>query len=207
MDCFVVGLSSPSGGGKTTLVRRLAAIASNAVIISFDEYDDFGEGANVHPPDLQEWLAAGADYNAWQMPRLLHDIKQLKQGKSIFSPIDGAPIWPQPLLLLDIAFGRAHAELSAYLDFMVYIDTPLDVALARRLQRDYFTRNDVDPQMALQEIHAMTATYLSWARAAYLEMDRQVKPQCDLVVDGCLPVDVLTGQILGAVKERFPDKQ
>jgi hypothetical protein len=33
----------------------------------------------------------------------------------------------------------------------------------------------------------------------YLDQDRQVKPRCDLVVDGCLPVDALAQQILAAL--------
>lgn len=206
MQGFVVGLSSPSGGGKTTIVQRLAAAAPNAVALYFDAYDALTEGANIHPPDLQQWLAADADYNAWQMPRLLQDVKQLKQGQPISSPVDGTPILPQPLLLLDVAFGRAHAGLRPYLDFMVYIDTPLDIALARRLQRDYLDRNWVEPQTALAELRAMTTAYLTWARAAYVALERQVKPQCDLVVDGCLAVDLLVAQILAAIKMRWPSQ-
>jgi hypothetical protein len=45
----------------------------------------------------------------------------------------------------------------------------------------------------------MTANYLTWAREAYLDQERQVKPFCDLVVDGCLPVDELAQQILAAI--------
>jgi hypothetical protein len=45
----------------------------------------------------------------------------------------------------------------------------------------------------------MTAGYLTWAREAYLDQDRQIKPLCDLVVDGCLPVDELARQILLAI--------
>jgi hypothetical protein len=33
----------------------------------------------------------------------------------------------------------------------------------------------------------------------YLDQDRQVKPLCNLVLDGCLPVDVLAQQILAAL--------
>lgn len=206
MQCFIVGVSSPSGGGKTTVIQQLATVEPNTVALYFDEYDHRAIGANVHPQDLRQWLTDGADYNAWQMPGLLQDLKQLKQGRPIRSPIDDRPIAPQPLVFLDAALGRANAALRPYLDFMVYIDTPLDIALARRLQRDYFGNNLCSAQTVLQEIHAMTTAYLAWTRTAYLALDRQVKPCCDLVLDGCLPVDVLTGQILAAVKEHFPSQ-
>lgn len=75
--------------------------------------------------------------------------------------------------------------------------------MARRIQQDYFDNNQCNAQEALQALQAMTTTYLDWAREAYLELDRQVKPQSDLVVDGRLPVDTLAPLILAAIEERF----
>lgn len=202
MDCFVTCVSSPSGGGKTAVVQRLGQLRPDAVTLYFDDYDDIGEGANIHPESLRQRIRDGLDYNAWQMPGLIRDVALLKQGQTIRSPSNGAAIAPQPLVFLDAALGRANAALRPYLDFAVYIDTPLDVALARRLQRDYFGEKQRSATEALHAIHAMTAAYLDWARDAYLDLDRQVKPQCDLVVDGCLAVDQLAQQILTAVQEK-----
>jgi len=202
MSCFIICISAPSGGGKTAVVQRLGQLHPNAVTLYFDEYDDIAEGANVHPASLRQRIRDGADYNAWQMPGLIRDLNRLKQGQLIQSPLAGTHISPPPMVFLDAALGRAHAALRPYLDFMVYVDTPLDIAMARRMQRDYFGDNQCDAHAALQQIQAMTAAYLEWARAAYLELDRQVKPQCDLVLDGCLPVDELAQQILATIKER-----
>jgi uridine kinase len=200
MTCFIVCISSPSGGGKTAVVQRLGQLHPNAVTLYFDEYDDIGEGANIHPVSLRQRMRDGVDYNTWQMPGLLRDLKLLKQGKAIQSPFNGTLLSPQPLIFLDAALGRANHALRPYCDFMVYIDTPLDVAMARRIHRDYFREHHANAEEALQEIYAMTAAYLEWAREAYLELERQVKPQCDLVLDGCLPIDELAQKILAAVE-------
>jgi uridine kinase len=201
MTCFIIGISSPSGGGKTAVVQRLAAMTPHSLALYFDEYDDIAEGANIHPASLRQRILDGADYNAWQMPGLIRDLERLKHGQAIQSLIDGTAIPPQPLVFLDAALGRANASLRPYLDLMVYIDTPLDVAMARRIQRDYFGSHPTDAQATLDQIHAMTAAYLEWARQAYLAMDRQVKPRCDLVLDGCLPVDVLAQRIMAEIEE------
>jgi len=203
MACFIICVSSPSGGGKTAVVQRLGQLQPNTITLYFDDYDDIGEGANIHPESLRQRIRDALDYNAWQMPGLIRDLALLKQGQVIRSPSNGASIAPQPLVFLDAALGRANLVLSPYLDFAVYIDTPLDVAMARRIQRDYFGENQRSAKEALQEIHAMTAAYLKWAREAYLDLERQVKPQCDLVVDGCLAVDQLAQQILAAVQEKI----
>lgn len=199
MTCFIVCLSSPSGGGKTAVTRRLGRMYPNSVTLYFDEYDDIGAGANIHPASLAQWQRDGRDYNAWQMPGLLRDLALLRNGQPIRSPTTNAILAPQPVVFLDNALGRASPSLRPYCDFMVYIDTPLDVAMARRIQRDYFGDNPLDAQSTLDAINAMTANYLTWAREAYLDQARQVKPLCDLVVDGCLPVDELAQQILAAI--------
>lgn len=199
MSCYVIGISSSSGGGKTTLVQHLAQRVTHAVALYFDKYDEVATGANLHPSNLQQWLLDGADYNAWQMPGLIHDLTQLKQGQSIQSPMDGKVIAPQPVIFVDMPFGYANAQLQPYLDYVVYIDTPLDVALARRIQRDYAQQMQPNANIARQQIQGMVAAYLTWARQAYIEQDRQVKPYCDLVLDGCLAVDVLAERILVAV--------
>lgn len=199
MTCFIVCLSSPSGGGKTAVTRRLGQLYPQSVTLYFDEYDDIGEGANIHPASLEQWQRDGRDYSAWQMPGLLRDLAFLRNGQPIHSPITQTLLVPQPVVFLDNALGRASPTLRPYCDFMVYIDTPLDVAMARRIQRDYFGNNSLDAQSTLDQIHAMTAGYLTWAREAYLDQERQVKPLCDLVLDGCLSVDALARQILAAI--------
>ncbi|MEZ4869602.1 MAG: hypothetical protein R3C14_50220 [Caldilineaceae bacterium] len=201
--CFITCISSPSGGGKTAVVQRLAQMNLNAVALYFDEYDDIAGGANVHPPSLRQRVLDGLDYNAWQMPGLLRDLACLRQGQVIYAPTDGKVIAPQPLVFLDVAMGRAHTALRPYIDLMVFIDTPLDIAMARRIQRDYFGSNQGDPQATLHQIDAMTMAYLTWARAAYLDLGRQVKPLSDLIVDGALPIDTLAEQIMAAIGQRW----
>jgi uridine kinase len=73
---IVIGISGPSGGGKTTVTAHLVARLP-AVLISFDDYDHL----TIHPASYQQWLAAGADYNAWQTPQLTADLQRLKTGQ------------------------------------------------------------------------------------------------------------------------------
>lgn len=40
-------------------------------------------------------------------------------------------------IILDYPFGRDHPRFSSLIDLSVFIDTPLDVAMARRILRDY----------------------------------------------------------------------
>ena len=198
LKTIVVGISSPSGGGKTTVARRVAEMLKDTVSIYFDDYDC----DNVPPVDLRQWLQQGADYNAWKPLRLTNDLRKLKAGEPIESPIDGTTIHPRRYVIFDAPLGYAHAETGAFIDFMVFIDTPLDMALARRLLRDLALEPTASANVALDSVESKLTAYLDYARDAYLEMDKQVKPGCDLVLDGRCSVDELAQQVASAMKAR-----
>ena len=129
---FVIGMSSVSGGGKTAVAKKLTELLQDAVMLCFDDYDD----TTVHPEDLNTWLTAGADYNVWKTPGLTRDLLSLTTGNPITSPVDGSAIPATKYIVFDAPLGRAHSDTGRFIDFMVFIDTPLDIAMARRLLRD-----------------------------------------------------------------------
>ncbi len=197
---FVLGISAISGGGKTVLVKHLAERLDESVVLSFDEYDEAGHV--THPESFRRWLRDGADQNAWQAPRLAADLAQLKSGNPIASPVDRSPILPAQFVIFDAPLGRAHRSTGQHIDLMVYIDTPLDVAMARRILRDFCGDGSSLSVQQSEELRRSLEDYLEFSRAAYLMMDRHVKPSCDLVVDGLLSLDELANQLIEALKKR-----
>jgi uridine kinase len=184
----VIGPSGPSGGGKTTIVKRLAAMIPDSALIFFDDYD----GSTVHPSSFRSWLDQGADYNAWKTPRLASDLRRLREGRPIEHPINGSQVGPGRIIVFDAPLGKAQKETGSLIDFMVFIDTPLDVALARRLLRDADTEGNVSLPDEMR-------TYLDHGRQAYLEMDKRIKPACDLIVDGTKSVDAIAEEVAAVV--------
>ena len=63
-----------SGGGKTTITRELNNALPNSFGVFFDDFDD----STVHPDNLYQWALDGGDYNAWQTPELLAQLKTLE---------------------------------------------------------------------------------------------------------------------------------
>ncbi len=188
---YTVALGSYGGGGKTTLVRYLASTL-NASKISWDDYNE--AGLMTHPDD---WVAA--DTNDWKVPRLATDLSQLKQGQSITSPLGGPSIQPTPYTMFDAPLGYAHQETGQHIDVFVFIDTPLDVAMARRILRDYFAGRETLTSEQTTTLKTDLEGYLKFARAAFLSMDKKVKPLADVVVDGTLPIEMLAKQIMEKV--------
>ncbi|NOU85907.1 hypothetical protein GC102_08985 [Paenibacillus sp. LMG 31460] len=166
---FVLAVSAVSGGGKTTLVKQLNATLVKSKALYFDEYD-FDDS----PKDICEWVESGADHNQWNLTPLINDLKSL-----IFDENQS-----HKYIILDYPFAYRHKTMSELLNFTIFIDTPLDVALCRRIQRDY---KNTKTEIIQNDI----TNYLDRGRNAYLNMLSTVKPNSDYIVDGLLPIETI----------------
>ena len=169
---IVIAISAVSGGGKTTITNGLKNRLPLSTAIYFDDYDFEGS-----PEDYFHWVQSGADYNAWNLEILTKDIEPLLTQKKL------------NYILLDYPFAYKNNKITPYIDYAIFIDTPLDIAMARRVLRDKITQpqdqlsNDLD-------------SYLSGGRTAYLEMIKTIKPNSDFVVDGSLSVEEIVSEII-----------
>ncbi|MCH7982622.1 MAG: hypothetical protein J4O01_05080 [Chloroflexi bacterium] len=174
---IIIGIGAVSGGGKSRLVTELARTLGNVRAVYFDEFDDTTE----HPGDMRKWLADGGDYNAWKAPALVEHLRVLKDCDAS-EPKDG----PNQYIVFDAPLGRAHAASGQYIDLMVFLDTPLDIAMARRLLREGFKNR---PESHLRG-------YLEWTRDLFLWHIDQVSATADLILDGTLPPHALAKLII-----------
>ena len=197
----IIGISAVTGGGKTTVTQRLAEVLEDSVALHFDDYDD----TNVHPDDLHRWFAAGADYDAYKTPVFTRHLEALKAGKTVCYPVAGALLSPKRYVVADAPLGRAHTDTGRFIDVMVFIDTPLDIAMARRILRD------IDPQAGLtrgearQYVIDELSGYLDRARPLYREFQVRMRTNSDMIVDGTLSIDDIVEKIRLEAEARFPD--
>lgn len=174
---IVIAIAAVSGGGKTTITNELKNRLPKSKIIYFDDYD-FEEG----PEDYYQWVQSGADYNAWNIEAIANDIEQLLAQNNL------------NYILLDYPFAYKNDKITPYIDYAIFIDTPLDIAMARRLLRDNVNQS---PDLLRNDLNC----YLSGGRAAYLEMLKTIKPNSDSIVDGNLSVDDIVSQIIEQISK------
>lgn len=167
----IIAIGAISGGGKTAVTKKLNEMLRGSAALHFDDYD-----FDKAPENLIAWVEDGADYNEWSLDPLIADIrKQLADTRLSY-------------LLLDYPFAYMNSDLKYLIDFAVYIDTPLDVAMARRILRD-------QQEATADDIHNELKFYLEHGRPAFLESKNSIKPSSDLVVDGSLPVEAIAAHI------------
>lgn len=172
----IVAISAVSGGGKTSVVKYLASTITGSKALYFDDYEFDG------PDDICAWVKRGADYCEWKLTPLVDDISKL------VSESKGEIKW----IFLDYPFAYIHAEMKPYIDFTVFIDTPLDIAMARRLLRDY--SNDTEDGLKDD-----LSGYLTHGRDAYIEMLKTVRPNCDVIIDGSGKIEEISNQIFNSI--------
>ena len=95
-------------------------------------------------------------------------------------------------LLLDYPFAYQHQMIKDYLNCCIFIDTPLDVALARRVLRDM-------KEAAADEIRNEMDTYLKYARTAYVQMLNEHLSASDYVIDGAKELEDIVNEAVEIV--------
>lgn len=201
MDSVViVGISAVTGGGKTVVTLRLVDVLEDAVALHFDDYDD----TNVHPEDLQSWFAAGANYDAYKTPIFTSHLEALKAGRSVHYPVGGVILGPASYVVADAPLGRAHSDSGRFIDLMVFIDTPLDVAMARRVLREIDREGHRTTDEVLQHVKDDLSGSHAGARPFYEEFQERMRTSSNVIIDGTLSIDDIVEKIRYEIEARFP---
>jgi len=127
----VVAIAGVAGAGKSSVVRELVGILPGAQAIHVDDY----QRVTREPLDrLAAWLQDGADFDRFQIPLLGDHLSRLKRGEVIMDPIRMREISAERYVVFETHFGRAHQDTGRHIDVLVWVDTPLDIALARNVR-------------------------------------------------------------------------
>lgn len=192
----VIGIAGPPGAGKTRLAQELAHLLEDASVLSMDHYQRM---TDLPPAEIARWAAQGADFDALPVPGLAEHLTALRRGETVVDPATGAAVPACRFIVFETHFGRAHRATGPLIDLLVWLDTPVDVALARNLRA--FARPWLRPGAGtaaqaegLRWIDGYLDNYLSLV-APLLRLQAERVPQgADLrAADGAEAREVLAG--------------
>ena len=192
----LIAIAGPPGSGKSTLARALVRRLGDAALVEMDDYQRMTE----LPIDaVADWLARGADHDELPVPLLGEHLAQLLGGSAVVVPATGHRIEPRRHIVLETHFGRAHRATGGFIDWLVWLDTPADVALARNLRGFLAPLRQPQPAQALAGRLAWIDGYLGHyievvARLLQLQRER-VRPAADLCIVADAPPDEMALQI------------
>lgn len=172
----IISIAAVTAGGKTTVVNEVKKKVPKTASLHFDDYSFDGE-----VEDFCKWVMEGADYNVWDLSPLKSDIEKIKAC--------GEYEW----LLLDYPFAYRNTLIKDDIDCAIFIDTPLDIAMARRILRDM-------KDAAADEIRSDMQIYLDKARVAYIQMLKDILPNSDYVIDGTEDLGTIVDKVVDILK-------
>jgi uridine kinase len=194
---YVVAVSGLSGSGKSSVIQRTLELLGDAVAIQFDDYASVG----AFPEDLKEWLARGADVDAFQTPHLANDLRTLRSGASVTLPGERGVVLPAAFILVEEPFGRMRAEMAPLIDFAAHLEVPADMIFARRLLR----RLEEERHLG-DALYGRLENDLHRHLAEGRELDARgavaIRAAADVVLDGMRTVDEIAQTLAEHIRER-----
>lgn len=202
---YLVGISGPPGAGKTALVQGLSAAMHDTTAIYMDSYV---QRAPLHPGNPEQRSMHDAGVSETLIRQLPKDLATLRSDAAVIEPGTGTEIPPRKYILFETRFGRVHPATGHDIDLLIYIDTPLDVALARNLRTGFATGlRDAKSQVLEDRVRHMQDyldNYLETERASTISEKTRVAADADLIVDGLLPIPQLIEHAKQEILRRLP---
>lgn len=163
-----VGIAGGTGAGVTTFAKRLAKVLATGHTVCLLDLDSYYKDLS----NLEPGARAGVNFDhpdSLDLDRFREDLDRLKQGKGIFKPAYDAEArtrYPGGSVLVSgdvvIAEGSmvfVEESLRAVFDIRVYIDTPAQIRVRRRLERDVRERGRTSVAAIKQYMDSVRPTH------------------------------------------------
>ena len=186
---YLIAITGGSGSGKSTLVDALVErLGARVSVVNEDAY--YWPMSHYGAPETEAAraeLTAGIDYDdpaSKEAARLASDLAALKAGTPVEAPeydydrhdrsAETRRIEPAPILILEGIHALSIPEIDQLIDLSIYVDTPDDLRLARRIRRDFLERG--------RSVESVLSQYLASVRPAHYRHTHPAKFGADLVI-------------------------
>ncbi len=184
----VIAIAGASASGKTlftrTVVEELCAEFSPDALAVLEE-DGYYRDQSHLPLKIRE--QTNYDHpRAFEHELLIEHLKQLKAGQAVDVPTydyeehtrssSVRQVKAADVILVEGILLLADTDLCEQVDIKVFIDTPLDICLLRRIERDVNERG--------RSLASVAKQYETTVRPMYHEFIEPSKQHADVVVTG-----------------------
>ena len=204
---MIIGICGGTGSGKTTIARSIveAVGADRVVLVEQDSYY-----RNLSDMPLDERHQANFDHpDSIDSDMLVNHLMRLKQGLSIEMPLYDfvthtrsdqiETIEPKPVVIVEGILIFAEPRVLDLLDVRVFVDTPDDVRLMRRLKRDINERGRTFERTLEQ--------YERTIRPMHFEFVEPSKRHADVIIPEGAQTNISVDLLCGLVREKLQEQR
>lgn len=182
----VIAITGASASGKSLFAQTifdelLPELGENGIsIIKEDSY--YRDQMNI---SMEERIKTNYDHpNAFEHSLLRNHIQLLTTKNAVNIPVycykthtrleETIPLLPSPIILVEGILLFCDKDLRDCFDIKIYMDTPLDICLLRRIKRDTVERS--------RSIDSITEQYTSTVRPMYHQYIEPSKSFADIII-------------------------
>lgn len=179
---LVIGIAGASASGKSVLSNNIIQKFGKtevSTLMSDNYYKDFS-GLSFAKRSKTNF-----DHpNAFDNDLLREHVKQLISGNSVEMPIydfvkharsdQTVKVGPSTIIVLEGILVLHERYLRKLMDIMIFVDTPLDLCLMRRVKRDVTDRG--------RGIESVLAQYEKFVRPMFFQFIEPSKEYADIIV-------------------------
>lgn len=202
---MIIGICGGTGSGKTTIARKIVEEVGeeNVILVEQDSYY-----LNLADLPLNERRTVNFDHpDSIDSDSLVELIENLKAGKPAEMPVydfkthtrsaESKHFEPKPIVIVEGILIFALPEVLELLDVKVFIDTPDDIRLLRRINRDVQERGRTIEQTVRQ--------YEKTIRPMHYQFVAPSKSNADIVVSNDEQTPVVVKLLSSMINEHLRD--
>lgn len=202
---IVVAILGASGSGKSHLVSSMTSEACGGTVAVLRVDDYYRDLTHLRFDDRD---AINFDHpDAIEFDRLVDDLASLRSGQEVETPVYdfsqhtrsalGQSVAPADIIFLEGVLAMSDPETHELVDYIIFIDTPLELCLSRRIERD-----------AIQRGRSEASVRDFWKTRAEPMFAQFVGPwrsEADLVIDGSQAIDDELARVGDWLRARIQD--
>ncbi len=209
----IIAVCGPPGSGKSTYAKALGR-ALKAPIVDMDHYQTFTDNkiedviASLSSTDSTDDF-----YACFDVPQLDKDLQALAQGLAVVLPNSEHAVSTQAseAIVFETHFGRAHPQTGPLIDYLIWLECPLDIAIARKLTGflEVFLADNQTQNLheQIDWLNNYLQQYQNGVRTILDIQARTIPQKADLIINSDTDLDTMVQQALTALQQRRVEQQ
>jgi len=200
---MIIGICGGTGSGKTTIARAILDSVGSTEVVLIEQESYY---RNLADMPLDERHQANFDHpDAIDSDMLVNHIKRLKQGEPVEMPVYDMvthtrrditeTLKPKPVVIVEGILIFAEPRVLDLLDVRVFVDTPDDIRLMRRLKRDIIERG--------RTVERTLEQYERTIRPMHFEFVEPSKRHADIIIPEGGQPHISIEFLCGLVREKL----
>jgi len=180
---YILAISGASGSGKTTIANQLVKTLSRAFSVNLMSQDDYYQD-QTHLT-MEQRLKTNYDCpTAFDQELFYTHLDTLKRGEAIDKPkycfethtrlVESENVDATDIVIVEGLMIFNQPQLKPVIDLGLFIDTPLDICLLRRINRDIKQRG--------RTLKCVSEQYLATVRPMYIEHIKPYQQNADMLL-------------------------